>query len=519
MEALKEALVKAGKQELGIPIVLPSLGNKLQELFPWALQGKPIEGRQLWFTVGNQQELLNQIQPELRGRILPVHPQNLHAVFKRGPYDALLIPKHGFDYSDPNLMLSDFWRQRGSYQVQEVEVEDYNLWFWKSYAEPLKLFGIDHHHAVLWDVKKVLRPLGVQVDFVWLSDGRAPVNESIPCQIPGFSSSLDIYKSSLHQTLSEPTKRFLRETKYDGILTSHSLVTCFRFQELGLPMLHVNSTRFGNEWINDPKKHDILVKTIQGLLNQDRLHLVHNNKGDLTYFHQYFPAVSPSQEIVIPSLCESSLRLRQQSPSPTKLLIWDTRFVLLQQDKSPFMKDFFVKTKEALGDAIESQAILFAQNKTFLPEGYLNAFTAVVHIPYNISTMSISEQMRANIPIWVPSKRLLARLWADEAEPNELSWTVFSKGSEATASTMDNVRDAAVIERWLDTADFYNQEQFPLCLTFDSVEDFLEKALKTDYQSMIQKAEETQQQRRENIIFAWEQAVQHFREKPKAGTT
>jgi hypothetical protein len=518
MDKLREALENGGKQELGIPVVLPSLGECLEKLFPWVLQGKAIEGRQLWFPTGNQKEILSQLPPEVRGRIMPVDPHNLHGLFQRGPYDALLIPKHGFDYSDPNLMISDFWKRRGSYKAQDIEVEEYTLWFWTPFAKRLKLFGLDHHHAVLWDIKKILRPLGIQLDFVWLCDGRPPVNESIPSQIPGFSSSLDIYKASINQSLPEPTRRYILENGYDGILTSHSLVTCFRLQELGLPMIHVNSTRFGNEWINDSKKHDVLVKVIQGLLHQDRLHIVHNNRGDLEYFHQYFPTVSANQEVLVSSLCEGILRFRHQAPMPPKILIWDTRFVLLQEKGSPFMKEFFTKCKETLGESIDSQAILFALNKTFLPEGYLNNYTAVVHIPYNISTMSITEQVRANIPIWVPSKRLLASLWADSKEPNELSWTVFSPGAEKQASPMDNVRDPAVIEKWLDTADFYNTEQYPLCLQFDSIEEFLEKALTTDYQLMVQKAEESQQGRRENIIFAWEQATQHFRDKPKAGT-
>ena len=50
---LRLCIEKAGKQELGIPIVLPSLGPHLETLFPWALQGSPVEGRQLWFGASN----------------------------------------------------------------------------------------------------------------------------------------------------------------------------------------------------------------------------------------------------------------------------------------------------------------------------------------------------------------------------------------------------------------------------------------------------------------------------------
>lgn len=508
---LRECLCKYKKEELGIPIVLPSMSDNLQSLFQWAVESSPVEGRQLWFVVGNAKEVLQQLPPIMRGRVFPVEGEHLSLIFKRGPYDALLLPKHGFMYSDPNLLVTDFWKQRGNYRLcEEFVSEELQLWFWVSTRTPLKLFGMDHHHAVLWDVKKILRPLGVQLDFVWLSDGRDVVNEAMPCQIPGFFSSLDIYKQPADKPLSEETKKFILEDGYQGIITSHSLVTCHRLQELGLPMIHVNSTRFGNEWIHSPKKHETLVNSIQELLRKKRLRIVHNNHGDQQYVHQYIPSIQANQEVVIPSLCESLLRLRCSPPAKPKIMIWDTRQTLLQKDKSPFMKEFYIRCKYILEDNVESQAILLSQHGKYLPEGYLDQYTAVVHIPYNISTMSMFEQVRANIPIWVPSKRLMKELWSNTEEPNELSWTVFVPGSEKNASTMDNVRNPEVIQRWLDAADFYNPEVLPLALTFDSIDEFLQKVLTTDYQALMDKAEETQQIRRENIAFAWEQVLQHL---------
>ncbi len=509
-DKLSECLVKEKIQELGIPIVLPSMAHNLQNLFTWALEGLPTEGRQLWFTVMNPKDVLQQLEPFMRGRILPLDGRYIQQFLKRGPFDSLLLPKHGFSYSDPNLLLSDFWRLRGKYRkCEEFQAEELSLWKWISSSKPLRFFGMDHHHAVLWDVKKLLRPLGVQVDFVWLCDGRDLVNEAIPSEIPGFQSSLDIYRAPAEKPFEQATKDYIQEKHYDGILTSHSLVTCYRLQEIGLPMIHVNSTRFGNDWITNPKKHEILVKKLEELLRQHRLHLVHNNFADRQYFHQFFPWISPSQEVVIPSLCESLLRVRQTMPTPKKIFVWDTRLTLLR-DTSPFMKEFFTRCKQAFGNAIESQAILLANKGEHLPEGYLDDYAAVVHIPYNISTMSLFEQVRANIPVWVPSKRLLKQLWANPKEPNVLSWCSFSPGTEKNASTMDDIRNPDIIQRYLDLADFYNPETLPLALTFDSIEEFLEKAMTTDYQAMMDKAEETQQNRREDILFAWEQVLQHL---------
>jgi hypothetical protein len=510
---LKECLTKHKRQELGIPLVLPCVGEKLSEILNWSLEGPPIEGRQIWFLASNAKEIRNGLAPAIRGRILPVDMSLFNSVLKRGPYDSLLLPKHGLEYGDPNLFLSPFWKSKGQYEnCSEVSSPELCLWLWKSNRKPLRLFGIDHHHAVLWDVKKILRPLGVTFDFVWLHDGRAPVNEAFPSQIPEFSSSLDIYKAPPFKPLSEQTKNHILQGTYDGIVTSHSLVTCFRLMNVGLPMIHVNSTRFGNEWISDPEKHALLIKNIQTLLTTKQLHVVHNNQGDELYFHQYFPSVSPSQELWIPSLCENLGRLRIKAPSPTKIFIWDTRMTLLQPTGSPFMKTMYKTLKERFGNAVDSQAILLQEAKTYLGEGYLDTYTAVIHLPYNISTMSIFQQVAANIPIWVPTKRLLKELLADPKESNEMSWTVFSAGSEATASTMDQIRKPEVIKRWLECADFYKPDILPLVFEFDSLEDLVAKVMTTDYQRAMSKAEEKAFTHRENIAFAWELVLNGLKE-------
>ena len=521
VQLLKECLTNAQRIELGIPYVIDCLGESsvFFSITQWALEGKPEEGRQVWFAVGNAKDLRNQIPPFQRGRLLPLTPEQLDTHLKRGPFDALLLPKHGLAYADPTMTLSDFWVQRGSYQLcQQFQCETLQLWFWTPKLSVLKLFGMDHHHAVLWDARKVLRPLGIHLDFYWLSDGRPPVNEAIPVTLPSFESSLDIYRREPMKPLSKEFLDFLKKQSYQGILTSHSIVTSFRLRESALPMYHINSTRFGNDWIQQPSKHQILVESIKNLLQINRLTVIHNNLGDKHYFHQYFPEVAPQQEILIPSLCEQGMRLRSKTPQTPKLLLWDTRQVLLQEGKSPFMKQLYAKCKKAWGDAFESQAVLMAQTGSYLPEGYLDEFSAVIHIPYNVSTMSMFEQARANIPIWVPSQRLLKQLWVDAQEPNELSWTVFAPGTEANASTMDAVRNPEVVERWVNIADFYNPEILPSALTFDSIEELVEKGLTTEYQNIINTSEVSHQQRREAIYFAWEQVFQSLRQRPKGLT-
>jgi len=511
IEALKTTLLNGDIEELGIPIVLESISKDLFSLTQWAVEGDPRRARSIWFTAGNAETIRKTIPSHLRCRIIPIQPQQCVASLTRGPFDALLIPNHGFEYSDPNLNLNAFWSSRGSYLQQPCDLQSYTLWFWKATGPSLRLLGIDHHHAVLWDAKQILRPLGIRIDFVWLCDGRPSVNEAIPSEMLPFRSSLDIYKRPLHETLPPD---FLKGMQYDGCITSHSLITAAHLRHLGLPQIHINSTRFGNEWIQNPSKHSELVTCIGSMLHEDRLRIVHNNLGDAMYFRQYFTDLSPQKEVVIPSLCESIHRVRTHKPKVAKFLIWDTRQVLLQNN-SPFMKELFTTLVQTHGDKVESQAILLAQTQSFLPEGYLDDFTAIIHIPYNISTMSIFQQTRANIPIWVPDAELLAKLWADPNEPNELSWTVFAPRSEANASTLDHVRDPKVIHAWIQKADFYGSNMGNI-LTFSSSKDLNERLISSDYQAIMDHSEEKQAERRQEIFSAWEQVIRFLQPPPSS---
>lgn len=509
IDGLKEALTKSGREELGIPYVSDGIASEIFSIANWALEGPAEAGRQVWFGVRNADELRHSLPGHVRCRILPLNPSQtvLHST-KRGPFDALLLPSHGFEYGDPNLSLDRFWRERGCYEEQNAwHAEGWKLWFWRTNAKEIRLFGLDHHHAVLWDVKQILRPLGIRLDFFWLCDGRPPVNEAIPSSFHPFYSSLDIYKGDPHEPLPEECIRKIQA--YDGIVSSHSLITAFRLRHVGIPIFHVNSTRFGNEWIQDPAKHKVLTDLLAGMFRQNRLSIAHNNRGDQMYFRQFFNTLDPSQEVYIPSYCYSPHRLRCESVEPKRFLIWDTRQVLLQQGKSPFMKKMYTVLKERLGNIVDSQAILLAEKQGYLEEGYLDKYTAVIHLPYNVSTMSIFQQTAANIPVWVPSPRLLQELWSSQDEPNELSWTVFAEGTEKGASPLDNARKEA--DKWVSKADFYNKDTMKCVLTFDTIDELADKILSVDYTALIKESEENAMKHKLEIISSWERLLQKIK--------
>ena len=92
IQKLKECLDNAKREELGIPIVNDSIGNHVFKITEWTTDTH----KQVWFVVSNGKELRKQIPPPLRCRILPLSPDLIMPLLKRGPFDALLIPVHGF---------------------------------------------------------------------------------------------------------------------------------------------------------------------------------------------------------------------------------------------------------------------------------------------------------------------------------------------------------------------------------------------------------------------------------------
>jgi hypothetical protein len=117
----------------------------------------------------------------------------------------------------------------------------------------------------------------------------------------------------------------------------------------------------------------------------------------------------------------------------------------------------------------------------YLDDDMLEGYQAVIHVPYNISTMSCFEQAAANIPIWIPSKELLLECMGDVSGYNEMSWYSFgSKERRGEAAWPDRVWEPAVLAEFVDRSDFFSGV-FKNVLVFHSVKDLEERIGSEDY--------------------------------------
>jgi hypothetical protein len=106
-----------------------------------------------------------------------------------------------------------------------------------------------------------------------------------------------------------------------------------------------------------------------------------------------------------------------------------------------------------------------------LPSGYswsdLYSYMAIVHIPYEMSTMSLFEQYSAGIPLFLPSKQFYKSCIQNGSMPF---------GSVYSDSGPDSLKEPLTsIDFWLDRADYYDSDNFKFIYYYNSPEDLLEK--------------------------------------------
>jgi hypothetical protein len=96
----------------------------------------------------------------------------------------------------------------------------------------------------------------------------------------------------------------------------------------------------------------------------------------------------------------------------------------------------------------------------------LMEFRGIIHIPYEISTMSIFEHMQMGLPLFLPSKQFLLDLWqSKKAKFQSDYWSIIAK-----TEPPDYHQQTKDYSFWIEKADFYHADGI---YYFDSFDDLL----------------------------------------------
>jgi hypothetical protein len=303
----------------------------------------------------------------------------------------------------------------------------------------MRLLNIDLHISVVADVTDILKDEGVEITNWSISGHNWVFNKpTADVKVVNQYTWKNITPSMIEEFAETYRDAF---SEYDGFLVTHTPVFALLYESFKKPIIVVNSCRYeqpfswsgdidGWNWLNDK------LKTMKNV------HFVSNNRAD----QEYLKMGAGVDSTYIPSLC------------------------LYTGAKWTGTRDGVI------------------QHGTY-PGRYtwqdLYSFKGIVHVPYEISTMSIFEQYSANVPLFFPTKRFLKQMGTLKSVYGTLH---------------PNLAPCADIDWWIERADYYH---LPHITYFDSEADLREKLANTDFEAVSRAMAAYNETRERDVREKW----------------
>lgn len=350
-----------------------------------------------------------------------------------------------------------------------------------------RFFNIDLHCSVIRDVENILLQLysnKIKIDSNSISGHSLPL-------LGKMSSTKYILQNKNWKMISPDfiKKFYIMHKKelesYDGFIVTHTPSFALFFELFRKPIIIVNSTRYEQPASNNSslEQWNFIDLSLKRLYAKGLLIVISNN----LYDQLYIKTAINIDSIMIPSLCEYTNTKRLEELNKNKL------FLLYSSQKNPI---------KVINDVV---VLNINQIKPYTFDT-LAKFTAIIHIPYEISTMSIFEHYTMNCPLIFPTKEFLLKMYSN----NELN--VYGSYSalfnfNKNPSTLDILLKDGWFEKMISYADFYNEEYFPYITYFDSFEDLEVKLKSIDFDLISENMKKFNVERKNKILDLWKKTL------------
>jgi hypothetical protein len=332
----------------------------------------------------------------------------------------------------------------------------------------LRFFNLDLHISVIADIKDICaRLFGDRIEITnWSISGHNWVFKNPTPNVDIITQRT--WRNINPSMISAFQERYGEMLKtFDGFIVTHTPIFALLYEPFGKPIIMINSCRYEQPycWSHDIPAWRMLNTKLRTMSDRGQLIAVSNNKADQEYLRRGTGIVSEH----IPSLCLYT-NLSEVIPTRREAVVYGER-------------GFFPKCD-----------LLVEKPRPGYSWSDLYSFKAIVHLPYEISTMSLFEQYSAGIPLFLPTPSFYWKCIQDKSMHLGSSYTQISP-DELT----DTLRDTGY---WLSRADYYDTDNFRGIYYYDSREDLIAK---------IEKFEDTNRdmrlswisKRRDEILSKW----------------
>ncbi len=338
----------------------------------------------------------------------------------------------------------------------------------------MRLFNLDLHISVIADVEHVFKKLFPDAEITkWSISGHTWVfnrqrdNVRVVNEKTWLDFDLNLV-DQFHHCYGNMLQHF------DGFIVTHSPVFALLYEKFGKPIFMVNSTRYEMPycWRPNADMRTYLEKQLKSMSDTGQLIPVSNNKADQAYIRLGAGVVSEH----IPSLC-----------------------LYTEADYQP-AHDEFVVFNDGQFPSIPNTMHHKALGRYSWKELY--QYRGIVHMPYDVSTMSVFEQYSANVPLFFPTKRFLKEQIQKETINFNGPYSRQDYAPRLTAAVGPNW-----VDFWLDRADYYDTDNMKYITYFDNFEDLKEILATVDTDAISNDMTAWNYQRQRAALEKWKELI------------
>jgi len=290
----------------------------------------------------------------------------------------------------------------------------------------------------------------------------------------------------------------LEMTAVDVFVCFHPASMCELYMPFNRSIIVIASTRYElgrfkpNEW----KKWNSNLKIIA---ENPRNLIAANNLYDAEYI-RYFTGLNVT---LLPSFCKYTNV--QYNPQRDEFL--------LAPIHHRYFESTFLKLLNHSINQFSKKKIIVARIRDiyrYYRYSDLANHSAIIHVPYQVSIMSLFEQYQMGIPLIFPSLNLLTEWHYKFGVVNERSWDNVNYGKKCNASNINGVFsnipdpnndfDRNAIKYWLNFSDFY---QWPHIIYYESFDDLVHRLHTTDFNMISVKMKIYSSQVKQMLLEKW----------------
>jgi len=237
---------------------------------------------------------------------------------------------------------------------------------------------------------------------------------------------------------------------FDGFVVTHAPSFALIFEKYNKPIIMINSCRYEQPYsfTQNFANWQWVEEGLERMQRKGQLIAVSNNKAD----QEYLLAGARVTSVHIPSLCLYT----NSTYAPNR------REFVCFGDRSFFPPSDLLVSKPKRYDWSQ-----------------LYQYKGIVHVPYEISTMSIFEQYSAGCPLWFPSRKFFKECVRNGSMFFQTPYAFLEREYHkfrGKGKYPDHIqRIATSIDFWIDRADFYDDSNMRGVFYYDSPADLIQK--------------------------------------------